>query len=130
MSGSWTAVAKLCLARGCCRAEPESGLLVATERKARDSFQAPDLLAEVRQQEREACEAVAAVHLALGLLPPPERRHSTASSATRPVVPLLPYVNASDLAGAVQQLIAAFKVSWMPNWAALLDPGFSASRMS
>lgn len=120
-------MAKLCLARGCCRAEPESGLSVATERKARASFQAPDLLAEVRQQEREACEAVAAVHLALGLLPPPERRHSTASS-TGPV-PLLPYVNASDLAGAVQQLIVAFKVSLLLNWAGLLDPWFRVSRM-
>ena len=95
--------------RARCRIEPESGLPKATERRSRASFQAPQLLAEVRQQEREACEAVAAVHLALGLLPPPERRHSTASSTGS--MPPLPAVNASDLAGAVQQLIVAFKVS-------------------
>lgn len=64
----------------------------------------------MRRLEREACDAVAAAHLALGLLPPPEHRSSTASAPSPEAAPLQGDGNASPLGGAVQQLIVAFKV--------------------
>ena len=93
-----------------------------------------DLRTEVGQLRREASDAVAAVHLALGLLPPPDCRHSVACIASpEPEAhdgPAPVGAAAAQLGSAVRRLIAAFKVSCLLSGVLLRTASRMESRQS